>query len=116
LDIPLPWTKMRQVYALLGLVKRWGAPRVEEACRRALECEAVNVNLIGRMLERGTEQATIQPALPGTVVTGRFARDPTHFAVTASNRPHPDTRTGSLRPSEAILEPGFAADPAGGAR
>jgi hypothetical protein len=26
LESPLPWTKMRQVYALLGLVKRWGAP------------------------------------------------------------------------------------------
>ena len=25
LDGPLPWTKMRQVYALLGLVKKWGA-------------------------------------------------------------------------------------------
>ena len=24
LDHPLPWTKMRQVYALLGLVKKWG--------------------------------------------------------------------------------------------
>ena len=55
LDIPLPWTKMRQVYALLGLVKKWGADRVEAACRRALEAEAVNVGLIGRMLERGTE-------------------------------------------------------------
>jgi transposase len=116
LDTPLPWTKMRQVYSLLGLVKRWGAERVEAACRRALEAEAVNVNLIGRMLERGTEQTTIQPALPGTVITGRFARDPAHFAVAASNRPHPDTRAGSLRASEAILEPGFATDPAGGAR
>ena len=25
LDTPLPWTKMRQVYRLLGLVKKWGA-------------------------------------------------------------------------------------------
>jgi hypothetical protein len=32
LDIPLPWTKMRQVYALLGLVKKWGPVRVEAAC------------------------------------------------------------------------------------
>ena len=24
LDHPLPWTRMRQVYALLGLVKKWG--------------------------------------------------------------------------------------------
>jgi hypothetical protein len=26
LDTPLPWTKMRQVYRLLGLVKKWGEP------------------------------------------------------------------------------------------
>ena len=116
LDIPLPWTKMRQVYALLGLVKKWGPERVEAACRRALDAEAVNVGLIGRMLERGTEQAPIQPALPGTVIPGRFARDPAHFAVTGSNRPHPDTTPAPLRPSEAIVEPGFAAETVGAAR
>jgi transposase len=82
LDIPLPWTKMRQVYALLGLVKKWGPARVEAACASALEHEQVNVGLIGRMLERGTEQApTPQPSLPGVVVAGRFARDPGHFTV-----------------------------------
>ena len=55
LDIPLPWTKMRQVYALLGLVKKWGADRVNTACASALDHEVINVGLIGRMLERGTE-------------------------------------------------------------
>lgn len=83
LDIPLPWTKMRQVYALLGLVKKWGPERVNAACARALEVDAVNVALIGRMLERGTEHTTVQAALPGTVVAGRFARHPGHFAVRA---------------------------------
>jgi hypothetical protein len=116
LDIPLPWTKMRQVHALLGLVKKWGQERVEAACAKALEAEAVNVGLIGRMLERGTEHTTIPPALPGTVVTGRFARDPAHFAVAASNRPHPDTGTAALRHSEAIVEAGFTADAAGAGR
>jgi transposase len=116
LDIPLPWTKMRQVYALLGLVKKWGAPRVEAACRRALEAEVVNVGLIGRMLERGTEATVIQPALPGTVVTGRFARDPAHFAVNGSHRPHPDTDPGRSRAAEANVEPGFDADAAGARR
>jgi transposase len=82
LDIPLPWTKMRQVYALLGLVKKWGPERVEAACASALEHEQVNVGLIGRMLERGTEHTTpAQPPLPGVVIAGRFARDPGHFAV-----------------------------------
>jgi hypothetical protein len=84
LDIPLPWTKMRQVYALLGLVKKWGPERVNTACQRALDAEAVNVGLIGRMLERGTEtgdNVPTQPALPGIVVSARFARDDSHFAV-----------------------------------
>jgi transposase len=83
LDTPLPWTRMRQVYALLGLVKKWGAERVEVACASALEHEAVNVGLIGRMLERGTETTARQPSLPGVVVPGRFARDPEHFATRA---------------------------------
>jgi Mu transposase, C-terminal domain len=81
LDIPLPWTKMRQVYALLGLVKKWGPVRVEAACASALQHETVNVGLIGRMLERGTETNTSMPSAPGTVIAGRFARDPEHFAV-----------------------------------
>jgi transposase len=50
LDTPLPWTKMRQVYALLGLVKKWGPDKVDAACQRALDAEAINVALIGRML------------------------------------------------------------------
>ena len=117
LDIPLPWTKMRQVYALLGLVKRWGAGRVNTACASALAHEVVNVGLIGRMLERGTEQQTvIQPALPGTVIAGRFARDPADFAVGATDRPHPDINPNPPRPSQAIMEPGFDAAPAGGGR
>lgn len=86
LDTPLPWNRMRQVYALLGLVKKWGADRVNAACQRALDAEAVNVGLIGRMLERGTETSSDGDANVGdqpsaTVVTGRFARDTSHFAV-----------------------------------
>jgi transposase len=83
LDTPLPWTRMRQVYALLGLVKKWGADRVDSACASALEHEAINVRLIDRMLERATENTTtkVQPSLPGVVVPARFARDPEHFAT-----------------------------------
>ncbi|MEX2660082.1 MAG: IS21 family transposase [Acidimicrobiales bacterium] len=83
LDHPLPWTKMRQVYALLGLVKKWGADRVDTACASALAHEAVNVGLISRMLERATEHGgTAAPLSPaGAVVAARFARDPDEFAV-----------------------------------
>lgn len=86
LEHPLPWTKMRQVYALLGLVKKWGPQRVNTACATALEHEAINVGLIGRMLERATENnpSASPPAPAGTVVTARFARDPDEFATPRS--------------------------------
>src|SRR5262249_14805141 len=43
LDNPLPWTRMRRVYALLGLVRRYGAARVEETCATALAVELLDV-------------------------------------------------------------------------
>jgi Mu transposase, C-terminal domain len=82
LEHPLPWTKMRQVYALLGLVKKWGAERVDAACANALDHDAVNVGLVGRMLQRATENTTAQqPSRPAVVVPARFARDPGEFAT-----------------------------------
>jgi len=50
----------------LGLVKRWGPERVDAACVRALEAEAVSVSLIGRMLERGTESAPADADVPAS--------------------------------------------------
>jgi transposase len=82
---PLPWTKMRQVYRLLGLVKKWGAARVNTACTRALEAETVDVGLIERMLVRATENAEAPP-VQGTLVPGRFARHPGEFAVGGGER------------------------------
>jgi hypothetical protein len=82
LDNPLPWTRMRQVYALLGLVKKWGPERVESACARALEAEALSVPLIGRMIERAMENDTVQEPLPIKMTRpARFAREAAHFAT-----------------------------------
>jgi hypothetical protein len=71
---------MRQVYRLLGLVRRHGPERVEDACRRALEAEAVNIGLIDRMLTRGLEDQPATPA-PTVVTAGRFVRDSGEFTV-----------------------------------
>jgi transposase len=117
LEHPLPWTKMRQVYALLGLVKKWGPARVNTACGSALEHEAINVGLIGRMLERATENNDTATAAPvSTVVTARFARDPDHFAVGRANRPHPDTGPPRERAPDRNTAAAFHADQASEAR
>jgi hypothetical protein len=79
LDHPLPWTKMRQVYALLGLVKKWGPERVEAACARAAAAEAFSVPLLGRMLERATEGDADPVPVQGSLVTARFLRPVSDF-------------------------------------
>ena len=105
LDHRLPWTKMRQVYALLGLVKRWGPERVEAACARAADAEAFNVGLIARMIERATEADDAgQPPAPTSVGPARFARDPGHFATT---KPRHDN--GSSTTEAGVVVDGGAA-------
>ena len=79
LDVPLPWTSMRTVYRLLGLVRSYGAQAVDAACARALELDVVDVTKITRMLEQARERE--RPAQPAKVVGGpaRFARDAAEF-------------------------------------
>ena len=88
LDTDLPWTKMRQVYRLLGLVRRYGPSPVDTACARALDLDVVNVTKIASMLEKATEN-TPPPPPPAVAATARFARDP-----------------GEYRPTQLTLIPG----------
>src|SRR6266480_2262468 len=78
LDTDLPWTKMRQVYRLLGLVRRYGPGPVDTACQRALDLDVVNVTKIASMLEKATEN-TPPPPRPAAAATARFARDPAEY-------------------------------------
>jgi len=82
LDDPLPWTRMRTVYRLQGLVRRYGSDRVDQACAVSLDLDVVSVHKIASMLERATENAT--PALPRAAgqKTTRFTRNPSEFATT----------------------------------
>ena len=81
LDTDLPWTKMRQVYRLLGLVRRYGPGPVDTACQRALELDVVNVTKIASMLEKATEN-TPPPPRPAAAAAARFARDPAEYRAT----------------------------------
>ena len=51
LEGPLPWTRMRQVYALLGLTRRFGDARVEEGCRIALAADLISVKRLRKVIE-----------------------------------------------------------------
>ena len=81
LDDPMPWTRMRMVYRLLGLVRRYGPEPVDAACGRALDVDVVSVTKIASMLDKATETATITVPVPRPAATARFARDPSEFAT-----------------------------------
>jgi hypothetical protein len=79
LDSPLPWTRMRRVYALLGLARRYGNARVNDACAIALAADMLDVHRLQRMLELG--QPAPSPA-PGRVIPlARFLRPASQYAL-----------------------------------
>jgi transposase len=83
----LPWTKMRQVYRLQGLVRTYGPAPVDAACAKALEVEVVDVTRIARMLERALEGSPASPQPPaGGAVVLRFARSKEDFAPKGGRR------------------------------
>lgn len=52
----LPWAKLRQGQKLLRLAERYGAHRLESACRRALAFELLNVKRVESILRQDIEQ------------------------------------------------------------
>jgi transposase len=83
LDGPLPWTRMRQVYALLGLVRRFGAARVDAVCADALAVELFDVHRLKRMLEHASAPPPLHPA-SAVIPPARFLRPPAHYALDPS--------------------------------
>jgi hypothetical protein len=80
LDSPLPWTRMRRVYALLGLVRRYGAARVTEACTVALAADMLDVKRLQRMLEQATPPPTTGPTAR-IIPLARYLRPATQYAL-----------------------------------
>jgi Mu transposase, C-terminal domain len=83
LDSPLPWTRMRRVYALLGLVRRYGAARVTEVCTLALDADMLDIHRVKRMLELGVSAPPVTP--PARVIPlARYLRPATQYKLPLS--------------------------------
>jgi hypothetical protein len=80
LDSPLPWTRMRQVYALLGLVRRFGPEAVEKACHTALEVDLISVKRLQRLIELAAPPRPPEP--PAKVIPiSRYLRPVEQYAL-----------------------------------
>ena len=81
---PLPWSRMRHVYRLLGLARRYGGRVTDEACARALEVGVVDVQRIDGMLQKGLVSRRLLKSSPPAPRQGkvlRFARPASAFRL-----------------------------------
>lgn len=78
---PLPWTRMRQLYMLLGLVKRYGAHRVQATCAEALAADMFDVFRVDRMLKLGLTAPTSAPEPARVIPLARHLRPASDYAL-----------------------------------
>jgi transposase len=91
---PLPWTRMRQAYALLGLCDKYGEGRVEAICQSALAFDVIDVVRIKKMLLTAASRAALvaekahddgcKVVMLSMAASPRFARPASHFATKKS--------------------------------
>jgi transposase len=78
---PKTWTRMRRVSALLGLVRRYGVPRVEAECRRAIDAEMNDVDRLRRMLERPTPALVEDNKTARVIPIAKYLRPASDYAL-----------------------------------
>ena len=78
-DGPLPWAKVRQGHKLIRMGQRYTPERLDDACRRALDVDLIDVRRVERILVRALEEEAV-PQLPLPIPAGRFARPGSVFA------------------------------------
>ena len=117
-----PWAKLRQGQALLRLADKYGNQRCDQACRRALAFDLVNVNRVKRIILNDLASQPV-PAGGGPAqiiqLPLRFARDAGSFAHNPQHEGDHDDRGGKTitgNGSETIAPVRHDADPAGSCR
>lgn len=74
-----PWAKLRQAQKLLRLARKYGAPRLDQACARALAFDLINVKRVENILLGVLHQPPALPLPSVTPLPARFLRPPGSF-------------------------------------
>jgi transposase len=76
-----PWSRLRQAQKLLRLAERYGAARLDAACRRAIDFDLQDVYRVQRILEQGLESQSEPQPIVGqqSALELKFLRPAEHF-------------------------------------
>jgi transposase len=81
----MPWVKLRRVYALLGLCKRYGSERVNDACKTANAAGMDDVKRLGRMLKLACPNV-LPEAQRNVVPLAKYLRPNSQYALPLTSR------------------------------
>ena len=86
LDGPLPWTKVRQCFALIGLCRRYGDERINKTCAIALAAEMHEVHRLERMVKLAAPPAEPQLPASNVVPLARYLRPASQYSLPLASR------------------------------
>jgi hypothetical protein len=78
---PADYPVERSVYALLGLVRRYGAARVTEVCTAALAADLIDVRRLQRMLELASTTTPASTPSARVIPLARYLRPASQYAL-----------------------------------
>jgi transposase len=110
----VPWAFIRQAQKLLRLTEKYGAPRVEVACQRAVAFGLMNVSRVERIITQALEKQPHPATATGAVTplaAARFGRPADYFSHHKENDHGNNIRTEAASQGAAPL---FAPDHSAG--
>ncbi len=83
---PLPWTRLRQLFKLLSLARKYGS-RLDASCKTALEAGMVDVYRLADLVRLDTR---LEPPTAKVIPLARYLRPPTQYALRLARRERPN--------------------------
>jgi len=79
---PLPWTRLRMLFKLLGLARKYG-PRLDASCKTALDADMVDVYRLADLVRLDTR---LSPPAAKVIPLARHLRPASQYALPLARR------------------------------
>ena len=84
---PLPWTRLRMLFKLLGLARKFGPGRLDASCKTALDADMVDVYRLADLVRLNTR---LEPPTAQVIPLARYLRPASQYALPLASRGRPN--------------------------
>jgi transposase len=84
---PLPWTRLRMLFKLLGLARKYGSGRLDASCKTALDAGMVDVYRLADLVRLDTR---LGPPPAKVIPLARYLRPASQYALPLARRERPN--------------------------